>query len=68
MSGSDPRGTHNVDNDGGPSGPRRRGLELVRRSETRMSEQNVRVEFRELIVRIDTELRVRSVYVNMGLQ
>jgi hypothetical protein len=39
MSDSDPRSTRNVDNDGGPSGPRRHGLKLVRRSETRMSER-----------------------------
>jgi hypothetical protein len=39
MSGSDPRGTCNADNDGGPSGPRRHGLELVRQSETRMFER-----------------------------
>jgi hypothetical protein len=38
-SGSDPHGTHNADKDGGPSGPRRHGLELVRRSETWMSER-----------------------------
>jgi hypothetical protein len=48
------------------------GLRLVRQIETRMSERmperNVRVEFRELVVRIDTELRVRSVYMNTGLQ
>jgi hypothetical protein len=38
-SGSDLHSTHNADKDGGPSGPQRHGLELVRRSETRMSEQ-----------------------------
>jgi hypothetical protein len=58
----------NADEDGGPNG----GLGLVRQIEARMSEQmperNVRVEFRELIAWIDTELQVRSVYVNMGLQ
>jgi hypothetical protein len=40
MSGSDPHGTHNTDNDGGPSGPQRHGLELVRWRETRMSERS----------------------------
>jgi hypothetical protein len=34
----------------------------------RTPERNVRVEFRELVERIDTELQVRSVYVNTGLQ
>jgi hypothetical protein len=39
MSGSDPCGTHNADKDRGPSGPRRHRLELVRWSETQMSER-----------------------------
>jgi hypothetical protein len=38
MSSLDPHGTCNVDKDGGLSRPRRHGLELVRWSETRMSE------------------------------
>jgi hypothetical protein len=38
-SGSDPHSTHNADKDRGPSGPRRHGLKLVRRSETQMSKQ-----------------------------
>jgi hypothetical protein len=62
----------NTDEDRGLNGVQRRGLGLVRRIETRMSEQmperNIQVEFRELIARIDTELRVRSVYMNTGLQ
>jgi hypothetical protein len=37
-SGSDLHSTHNADKDGGPSRPRRHGLELVRQSETWMSE------------------------------
>jgi hypothetical protein len=50
----------NADKDRGPNGVRRHGLRLVRRIETwmfkRTPEWNIRVEFRELVAWIDTEL------------
>jgi hypothetical protein len=62
-SGSDPRGTRNADNDGGPSGPRRRGLELVRQSETQMSEQTSKQSWMtrvQMVTRTRTEVRMGS--------
>jgi hypothetical protein len=65
-SGSDPRSTHNTDNDGGLSGPRRHGLELVRWSETRMSEWTPkRMSEQSWMARVQIVTRTRT-EVRMG--
>jgi hypothetical protein len=59
MSGLDPHGTRNADKDGGPNGPQRHGLILVRWSETQMSKQSWMARVR-IITRTRMEVQTGS--------